>query len=164
MDYFELANASWCGVSVGAKVGEDYGAIRGKDFKRTAEGDVIIDANSGYISSADDDAYIVYSDSPYAYYEGAKDNDFRTNALCEIFYGQDPSSPTFVCSTLFYQLQKTNDPRLHRICRYYYNIKRSQVKPDKEQNIDLTDDVLAYFASVGRAEMPCNPGAAWYDN
>lgn len=47
MDYFELANASWCGVSVGAKVGEDYGAIRGKDFKRTAEGDVIIDANSG---------------------------------------------------------------------------------------------------------------------
>ena len=47
MDYFELANASWCGVSVGAKVGEDYGAIRGKDFKRTPDGDVIIDANSG---------------------------------------------------------------------------------------------------------------------
>ena len=119
---------------------------------------------SDYIASADDDAYIVYSDSPYAYYDGAKDYDFRTNALCEIFYGQDPSAPTMVCSTLFYQLQKTNDPRLHRICRYYYNIKRSQVKPDKEQNIDLTDDVLAYFASAGRDEMPCNPGAAWYDN
>ncbi len=120
--------------------------------------------NSGYIASADDDAYIVYSDSPYAYYEGANDYDFRTNALCEIFYGQDPSAPTMVCSTLFYQLQKTGDPRLHRICRYYYNIKRSQVKPDKEQNIDLTDEVLAYFASSGRTEMPCNPGAAWYDN
>lgn len=47
MDYFELANASWCGVSVGAMVGEDYGAIRGKDFKRTPDGDVIIDGNSG---------------------------------------------------------------------------------------------------------------------
>jgi len=47
MDYFELANASWCGVSVGAKVGEDYGAIRGKDFKRAPDGQVIINATTG---------------------------------------------------------------------------------------------------------------------
>ena len=47
MDYFELANASWCGVSVGAKVGEDYGAIRGKDFKRAPDGQVIINAQTG---------------------------------------------------------------------------------------------------------------------
>ena len=47
MDYFELANASWCGVSVGAMVGEDYGAIRGKDFLRTADGQVIINPESG---------------------------------------------------------------------------------------------------------------------
>ena len=47
MDYFELANASWCGVSVGAKVGEDYGAIRGKDFKRAPDGQVIINAKTG---------------------------------------------------------------------------------------------------------------------
>ncbi|MBR4534938.1 MAG: SusC/RagA family TonB-linked outer membrane protein [Bacteroidaceae bacterium] len=47
MDYFELANASWCGVSVGAKVGEDYGAIRGKDFLRNPEGKVIINAETG---------------------------------------------------------------------------------------------------------------------
>ena len=47
MDYFELANASWCGVSVGAKVGEDYGAIRGKDFKRNEAGEVIINAQTG---------------------------------------------------------------------------------------------------------------------
>ena len=47
MDYFELANASWCGVSVGAKVGEDYGAIRGKDFKRAPDGQVIINASTG---------------------------------------------------------------------------------------------------------------------
>jgi TonB-linked SusC/RagA family outer membrane protein len=47
MDYFELANASWCGVSVVAKVGEDYGAIRGKDFLRTPDGQVIINAETG---------------------------------------------------------------------------------------------------------------------
>lgn len=119
---------------------------------------------AGYIATAADDAYIVYQDSPYTFYDGANDYDFRTNALCEILYGQDPSSPTFISSTLFYQLQKTADPRLYRICRHYYNIKRSQIKPDKDQNIDLTDEVLAYFASKGVGEEPCNPGAAWYDN
>lgn len=118
----------------------------------------------GYIATADDDAFIVYSDSPYTFYDGANDYDFRTNALSEILYGQDPSSPTFVCSTLFYQLKNTNDPRLYRICRHYYNIKRSQIKPDKEQNIDLTDELLAYFAAKHIGEEPCNPGAAWYDN
>lgn len=118
----------------------------------------------GYIASAADDAYIKYSDSPFTYYDGANDYDFRTNALGEILYGQDPSSPTFVSSTLFYQMQNTSDPRLYRICRHYYNIKRSQVKPDKEQNIDLTDEVLAYFKRAGIGEEPCNTGAAWYEN
>ena len=119
---------------------------------------------AGYIASAADDAYIKYSDSPFTYYDGANDYDFRTNALCSILYGQDPSSPTFICSTLFYQMQNTSDPRLYRICRHYYNIKRSQVKPDKEQNIDLTDEVLAYFKRAGIGEEPCNTGAAWYEN
>lgn len=120
--------------------------------------------SSGYITSMADDAYVKYSESPYTFYDGANEYDFRTNALSEILYGQDPASPTMICSTLYYQMQKTGDPRLHRICRYYYNPKRSQTKPDKEQNIDLTDEVLEYFASAGRNEMPCNPGAAWYDN
>ena len=119
---------------------------------------------AGYIASAADDAYIKYSDSPFTYYDGANDYDFRTNALGEILYGQDPSSPTFVSSTLVYQMQNTSDPRLYRICRHYYNIKRSQVKPDKEQNIDLTDEVLAYFKRAGIGEEPCNTGAAWYEN
>ena len=117
---------------------------------------------AGAIASAADDAYIRYADTPYTYYDGANDYDFRTNALGEILYGQDATSPTMVCSTLFYQLQNTNDPRLYRICRHYYNIKRSQVKPDKEQNIDLTDDFLAYFQSKNLGEEPCNPGATWY--
>lgn len=47
MDYFNLASASWCGVTVSAKVGEDYGAICGKDFKRNEAGEVIINAQTG---------------------------------------------------------------------------------------------------------------------
>lgn len=119
---------------------------------------------SGYIATAADDAYVIYSDSPYTFYDGASDYDFRTNALCEILYGQDPASPTMVCSMLFYQLKSTADPRLYRICRHYYNINRSQIKPDKEQNIDLTDEILAYFSRNGQGEEPCNPGAAWWNN
>ncbi len=119
---------------------------------------------AGAFASAADEAYIKYADSPYTYYDGANDYDFRTNALGEILYGQDATSPTFVSSTLFYQLKNTSDPRLYRICRHYYNIKRSQVKPDKEENIDLTDEMLAYFQRSGTGEEPCNPGAAWYSD
>ena len=119
---------------------------------------------AGAITSAADDVYIKYADSPYTYYDGANDYDFRTNALGEILYGQDATSPTFVSSTLYYQLKNTNDPRLYRICRHYYNIKRSQVKPDSEENIDLTDEMLAYFDRTATGEEPCNPGAAWYSD
>ncbi len=47
MDYFELEKATWCGVSVGAQVGENYGSIIGKDFKRNDAGQVIINASTG---------------------------------------------------------------------------------------------------------------------
>ena len=47
MDYFELAKATWCGVSVGAQVGENYGAIRGHDVVRNEQGQVVIDAATG---------------------------------------------------------------------------------------------------------------------
>ena len=42
-----MAKATWCGVSVGAQVGEDYGAIRGHDFLYNDNGQVIIDATTG---------------------------------------------------------------------------------------------------------------------
>jgi len=47
MDYFELEKATWCGVSVGAEVGKDYGSIIGKDFKRTEDGQFIINTETG---------------------------------------------------------------------------------------------------------------------
>ena len=47
MNYLEIEKATWCGVSVGAEVGENYGSIQGKDFKRNADGQVIINATTG---------------------------------------------------------------------------------------------------------------------
>lgn len=47
MDYFELEKATWCGVSVGAEVGKNYGSIIGKDFKRNDKGQVLINPESG---------------------------------------------------------------------------------------------------------------------
>ena len=119
---------------------------------------------ANYIASADDDAFIKYTNSPFTLYDGARDYDFRVNALGEILYGQDPTSPTFVCSTLFEYLKDNNDPRLYSICRHYNNVKRSEIKPDKEGNVDLTDEVLAYLKKKGQDEVPCKPGAAWWNN
>ena len=119
---------------------------------------------ANFIASADDDAFIKYTNSPFTLYDGARDYDFRVNALGEILYGQDPTSPTFVCSTLFEYLKDNNDPRLYSICRHYNNVKRSEIKPDKEGNVDLTDEVLAYLKKKGQDEAPCKPGAAWWNN
>lgn len=47
MDMFELARATWLDVQVAAKVGENYGAIIGPDFKRNENGDILIDPNTG---------------------------------------------------------------------------------------------------------------------
>ena len=47
MDMFELEKASWLDVQVAAKVGENFGSIVGPDFKRNANGDVIIDPQTG---------------------------------------------------------------------------------------------------------------------
>lgn len=134
--------------------------------KAQAEFEAALNNPAGIIASADDEAFVIYSDSPFTEYPGSEDFDFRTNSLCQILYGQDYASPTFISSMMFNQLKKTNDPRLYRFVRHYYNIKRSQTKPDKDGNMDLTDEVLAYFAqpTVQRDEVPCNPGAAWYDN
>lgn len=47
MDMFELEKASWLDVQVAAKVGENFGSIVGPDFERNANGDILIDAQTG---------------------------------------------------------------------------------------------------------------------
>lgn len=121
-------------------------------------------ADGGYITTAADDAYIIYTDGPFTLYDGSRDLDFRVNALGEILYGQDPTSPTMISSTFFNIMNSLGDPRLYRICRHYLNTKRTDVKPDREWNIDLTDAVVTYMNAVEGGEKPCNPGAAWYSD
>jgi len=121
-------------------------------------------ADGGYITTAADDAYIIYTDGPFTLYDGSRDLDFRVNALGEILYGQDPTSPTMISSTFFSIMSDMDDPRLYRICRHYLNTKRTDVKPDREWNLDLTDAVVSYLNAVEGGEKPCNPGAAWYSD
>lgn len=47
MDYFQLADAFWANVSVGAEVGRNFGSIRGTDFARDAKGNILIDSKTG---------------------------------------------------------------------------------------------------------------------
>lgn len=47
MDMFELEKASWLDVQVAAKVGENFGSIIGPDFKRNANGDILINPATG---------------------------------------------------------------------------------------------------------------------
>lgn len=132
--------------------------------KAKEEFEKALNADGGYIVSSSDDAYIVYTDGPFTLYDGSRDLDFRVNALGEILYGQDPTSPTFVCSTFFNIMNDNNDPRLYRICRHYINTKRAETKPDREWNVDVTDEVLDYLDRTGDTEHPNNPGAAWYND
>ena len=132
--------------------------------KAKAEFEKALAAEGGYIRTADDDAYIVYTNGPFTLYDGSRDLDFRVNALGEILYGQDPTSPTMICSTFFNLMNDLKDPRLYRISRHYLNTRRSEISPDREWNVDVTDEVIAYLNRSGLTESPCNPGAAWYDN
>jgi TonB-linked SusC/RagA family outer membrane protein len=47
MDLFELEKATWLGVEIAAKKGENFGSIVGPDFKRNEAGQVLIDPNTG---------------------------------------------------------------------------------------------------------------------
>ena len=46
-DMFELEKAAWIDVQVAAKVGENFGSIVGPDFQRNANGDILIDPQTG---------------------------------------------------------------------------------------------------------------------
>ena len=124
----------------------------------------VVADKENYISSSKEDAYIKYVNSPFTLYAGANEFDFRVNALGEMLYGQDSQSPSFVSSTFVEYMKENNDPRLYKICRHYMNITRSEIKPDKIGNKDMTDDVVAYLTKNGKEESPCDPGYAWYSN
>ena len=121
----------------------------------------VLASESGYIGNSNENAYVKYLDAPFTLYDGSRDLDFRANALSAILYGQDPTSPTFVCSTLYNMLKDNNDPRLLKICRNYINTTRSETKP--EGCFDVTDDMIAWENAGGTGVQANDPGAAWWD-
>lgn len=129
--------------------------------KAREEFESALKADGGIISSSVDDAYVKYIDAPFTLYDGANDLDFRANALGEMIYGQDPESPSFVCSTLFKYMQMMNDPRLYRIARCYIHTTRSQT--DTSGNFDVTEEVMDWGERGGTGIVPCNVGDAWWN-
>lgn len=130
--------------------------------KARTEFESALNADGGIISTAGEDAYVKYNDSPFTLYDGANDLDFRANALGEMIYGQDPESPSFVCSTLYDYMKKMHDPRLYRIARCYIHTTRSQT--DTSGNFDVTDEVIAWGERGGDGIVPCNVGDAWWSD
>lgn len=130
--------------------------------KARTEFESALNADGGIISTAGEDAYVKYNDSPFTLYDGANDLDFRANALGEMIYGQDPESPSFVCSTLYDYMKKMHDPRLYRIARCYIHTTRSQT--DTSGNFDVTDEVIAWGERGGDGIVPCNVGDGWWSD
>ena len=129
--------------------------------KAKEEFEKAVNADGGYIDTPDLDAYVNHIDVPFTLYDGAKELDFRANALSETHYGQDYSSPAMICATFFDLMKNMNDPRLYRICRHYDNLKRKNTKPD-EWSIDLTDEFLTWLNSKGQEEHAARVGESWY--
>lgn len=42
MDYLQIETAPWMGVSVGAEVGKNFGSIKGRDFQRNEQGQILV--------------------------------------------------------------------------------------------------------------------------
>ncbi|WP_028902535.1 SusC/RagA family TonB-linked outer membrane protein [Prevotella sp. P6B4] len=91
MDYFELEKATWCGVSVGAEVNKNYGSIIGKDFKRTSDGQLIINPESG-LPYVDDKTHTLGNaswDWTGGFYSTFTYKNFRLSAGFDVKVGAD---------------------------------------------------------------------------
>ena len=91
MDYFELEKATWCGVSVGAEVDKNYGSIIGKDFKRTDDGQVIINPTTG-LPIVDDKTHTLGNaswDWTGGFYSTFTYKNFRLSASFDVKVGAD---------------------------------------------------------------------------
>ncbi|MBR0297372.1 MAG: SusC/RagA family TonB-linked outer membrane protein [Bacteroidales bacterium] len=91
MDYLDLEKATWCNVSVGAKVGENYGAIMGPDVKRNDAGQVIINSKTGLPEM--DDILRVLGNSSWdwtgGFYTTFTYKNFRLSASFDVKVGAD---------------------------------------------------------------------------
>ena len=112
----------------------------------------------GIINSAADDALIKYMDVAFSFGQDSY-TDYRGNALSQLWFGNDPANnPSYICSTFYNQLKDTSDPRLHRICRFYFDGLMSATSSDGR--VDLTDEILTNNVKI----EPVLPGMFSWDN
>ncbi len=112
-----------------------------------------LQADGGIIEKGSEDALIKYINIALSFGQEAY-TDYRGNALSQILFGNDPANnPSYLCSTLFNQLNNTGDPRTFRIARFYYDGLMSATSTDNR--IDLTDEMI----SKGIPFQPRDPGA-----
>lgn len=112
----------------------------------------------GIMTSAGDDALIKYIDVAFSFGQDSY-SDYRGNALSQLWFGNDPANnPSYICSTFYNQLKDTSDPRLYRICRFYFDGLMSATKTDGR--VDLTDEILSNNVKI----EPVLPGMFSWDN
>lgn len=91
MNYFEIEKAIWCNVSVGAEVGKNFGSIVAPDFKRNANGDVIINGNTGLPMY--DDTPVTIGNASWdwtgGFYSTFSYKNFRLSASFDVKVGAD---------------------------------------------------------------------------
>ncbi len=121
--------------------------------KAQEEFEKAIQADGGIFENADDDALIKYMDISFSFGQEAY-SDYRGNALSQLLFGNDPANnPSYLCSTLFNQLNNTGDPRTFRMARFYYDGLMSSTSP--ANRVDLTDEVITKNIKF----QPRDPGA-----
>lgn len=98
-----------------------------------------LNADGGVIENSADDALINYMSIAFSFGQESY-TDFRGNALSQLLFGNDPTNnPSYICSTLFNQLNDSNDPRTFMMSRCYYDKLMSST--GTEGRIDITDEV-----------------------
>ena len=132
MNYFELEKASWCGVSVGAEVGKDYGSITGKDFKRTADGQFIINATTG-LPEVDEKTRTLGNaswDWTGGFYSTFTYKNFRLSAGFDVKVGADLFSMSMRQA---YESGKANETLEGREAYYQSEERRKQLNMSKDE-------------------------------
>lgn len=108
---------------------------------------------SGFLGTSDN-ALVTYMDL-----NDWDSNEFRRNALSQIWHGRETYPTPFICSTFWNYLKNTNDPRLLVYCRSYDETASAANNPFNR--VDLTDEIVA---KQGLSKFqPCNPGFFWYN-
>ena len=160
MDYFEIEKASWCGVSVGAEVGKNFGSIVGKDFKRTADGQAIINAETG-LPEVDDNLHTLGNaswDWTGGFYSTFTYKNFKLSAGFDVKVGADLFSMSMRSA---YQTGKANETLQGREEWYQYQEEVAAGKSATPRGFVAPGVIQNADGSFRPNDIPVNPEKYW---